>query len=253
MEADGTSGVPGSFAAGCEAGAEDEPAGALARAAVRAVFRALEFALPDFPFLDPELRARLSGDAANGDFAGPLCHDEALHDCLARLPASLRDMPDDESGTCFIVRMATSEEVSLAHVDEVTEAATGVLAALLRDSYGLAPDRASYLAAEARLAALVRAMERAPRARMEARLAEVHRRGLLTGDRLIAFARCGKSPVFFAAVGQACGLTGEMVEAFLDENGIIALRHILQRNDMAPAVRKVICREWATAAGVAAD
>lgn len=226
---------------------------ALARAAVLAVFRALGFALPDFPFLSDDVRMRLARDVAGGDLCGPLASGDKLDTALARLPEGLRDRYRADTADCLLVGMATSEEVPLSLVDEVSDAATARLAELLRDHYGLAPDRASYLAAEARLAALVRAMEAAPRERMEARLVELRQCGLLTGDKLVAFARRGNSPAFFAGVGAACDMTSEMVEGFLEENGVIALRHILQRGDMAPAVRRAICDCWVAAAGSAAD
>lgn len=227
--------------------------GALARAAVIAVFRALEFALPGFPFLSDDIRMRLARDVTSGDFCGPLTSNDALDNSLARLPDRLREVRGHHDEDCLLVGMASSEEVPLSLVDEVSDAATARLAELLRDHYGLAPDRASYLASEARLAALVRAMETAPRERMEARLVELQQCGLLTGDKLIACARRGNSPVFFAAIGATCDLSSEMVEAFLAESGAIALRHILQRVDMAPAVRRAICDCWTAAAGSAAD
>ncbi|RMD89671.1 MAG: DUF2336 domain-containing protein, partial [Alphaproteobacteria bacterium] len=145
---------------------------------------------------------------------------------------------------CLLCRLAAHEGTDLAGIERLTHHLSARLAEALSGTYDLDIDHATYLAGLARDEAVARAIERAPMARIEAYLAEMAMHGQLGGDRIIAYAQRGDSPLFIAAVAQCAGMDSELVEAFLEDDSVVALERMLLRTDLVPALRAAICNAY---------
>jgi len=202
------------------------------------------------------------------DFSAPtpplppvrLQDDQALCDLFSGLPDALLHQieesrqaggqKEEASFFCLFQALARCGDVSLATIDQLSNVLEGHLAATLAGQYHLAEDTARYLAAEATNEAIARAMERAPEDRIATFMDELQAKGLISGERVLAYARRGNSPLFHAALGHSAELEAEMVAAFIEDGGLRVLERILLRTDFAPVMQQTILATFAESAGL---
>ncbi len=220
---------------------------------------ALHFVVAQCRFLPPDMARQIAADAAAVVPPlppAPLDADEDLAAMLAKLPDDLRASDPSRWAVlpvadrpCLLCAIVAHEAVPLALVEALTQRVADHLGAALIDRYGLDLDHANYLAALARDEAVARAMERAPLRRIEAHLEALSHRGALGVDRLVAYAHRGNSPLFIASVAQCVGMESELVEAFLEDDGAVALERLLLRTDLVHALRVAVCNAYEQAIG----
>lgn len=214
----------------------------------------LHFVVAQCRFLDPGLARRVAADAAAVPPPLPaesLEEDETLEALLGTLPEELQPtdpakwiaLPVDRR-PCLLCRLAAHEGMDLARIESLTHHLSARLAEALSAVYDLDIDHATYLAGLARDEAVARAIERAPMERIEAYLEEMAKHGQLGGDRLIAYAQRGDSPLFVAAVAQCAAMDSMLIEAFLEDGGVVILERMLLRTDLVPALRAAICNAY---------
>lgn len=192
--------------------------------------------------------------------SAPLDEDPALIDLLAGIPQDLRhDLylsrrePEGRGTsrkTCLLQALAECNEIPLELIDRLGECLMNHLGDTLVERYGIAVDMARYLAAEARNEAILCAIEQAPLDRIESYMAQLEAKGLISGDRVLTYARRGNSPIFHAALGHCAALDAEMVEAFIEDGGLRVLERILLRTDFAPVMQQTILATFAETAGL---
>lgn len=149
-----------------------------------------------------------------------------------------------------LAQMARRGDLPLAAIEGLVAKMSDEAAQALVRRYGLAQDLASYLGASARQHAVSETLEKAPLPKIEAHMSELRRRGCLTNDLLLSFAKRGNSPLFFAAVGVLANMPGEMVEAFLDEAGPKALSRLLTRAEASAALSDLLVSTYEDAVNV---
>lgn len=235
----------------------------LCMAAYASVARALPHVLQKGGFVAASLADELLGafdKPLPPQPSAPLVEDTALAELLARLPQRLRKhlhgewraLEDADEGRriCLLEALAGCEEVPLGIIDHLGDCIMGHLADALAERYHLAVDMARYLAAEARSEAIARAIEQAPLQRIDDYMAEFEAKGLISGERVLAYAQRGNSPLFYAALGHSAALEADMVEAFIADGGLRVLERILLRTDLAPVMQQTIMAAYAEAAGL---
>ena len=222
---------------------------------------ALHFAAGQCRFLAADLAQRIAADAAAA--LPPL--PPAPLEADAELAAMLAGLPDDLEASdpaqwvglpvperpCLLCAIVAHEDVPLAFVEALTHRVADHLGAALIEHYGLDLDHANYLAALARDEAVARAIERAPLPRIEAYLEDLSHRGMLGGERLVTYAHRGNSPLFVASVAECVGMESELVEAFLEDGGSVALERLLLRTDLVHALRVAVCNAYEQAVDAA--
>ncbi len=215
---------------------------------------ALHFVAGQCRFLAADMARKIAADAAAE--VPPLPPEPLGAD--AELAAMLAGLPDDLVASdpsqwiglpvperpCLLCMIVAHEAVPLTFVEALTRRVADHLGEALIDRYGLNLDHANYLAALARDEAVARAIERAPLRRIEAYLEDLSHRGMLGGERLVTYAHRGNSPLFVASVAECVGMESELVEAFLEDGGPMALERLLLRTDLVHALRVAVCNAY---------
>lgn len=236
----------------------------LCHAAYASVAWGLPHALQGGGFVAQSLAVELSAEFSKPmppAPSSPLDEDTALSELLGGLPQQLRrrlhadwqelSSSGEKQPTCLLAALAGCDEVPLADIDRLGDCVMDHLVDTLVERYRFAVDMARYLVAEARNEAILRAIERAPAGRIENYMAGLQAKGMISGERVLVYARRGQSPIFHAALGHSAALDAEMVEAFIEDGGLRVLERILLRTDFAPVMQQTILATYAEAAALA--